>query len=104
MPLIHGADPGATLRLVACSNAYANSISRGSLHAVPVNPTPNGAGLALNPLGNAGVGVFGTIPNGTTMIGYPARAASPAPLAPGVRIASSRLSSRLALSVPSMPL
>ena len=48
----YGADPGPTLRLVACSNPYANSwISRGSaVHAVPVNPTPNGAGLALEPV------------------------------------------------------
>ena len=68
-PSIHGADAGATLRLVACSKPYANSISRGSLHAVPVNPIPNGTGLALNPSGNGGVGALGTIPNGTTMIG-----------------------------------
>jgi hypothetical protein len=65
----HGADAGATLRLLACSNAYASAIRRGSLHAVPVNPTPNGIGLALNPSGNGGVGALGTIPNGTTMIG-----------------------------------
>jgi len=44
-------------------------MSRGSLQEAPVNPTPNGAGLASNPAGSAGVGAFGTIPNGTTMIG-----------------------------------
>lgn len=31
---------GGTLRLVACSKAYASSISRGSLHAVPAKLTP----------------------------------------------------------------
>ena len=31
---------GGTRRFVACSNAYASSISRGSLHAVPVKLTP----------------------------------------------------------------
>jgi hypothetical protein len=60
---------GGVRRLVACSNAYAISISRGSLHAVPVNPTPNGAGLASKPAGKGGVGALGTMPNGTTMIG-----------------------------------
>jgi hypothetical protein len=34
-----------------------------------VKVTPNGAGFAANPAGKAGVGAFGTIPNGTAMIG-----------------------------------
>ena len=53
-------------RFVACSNAYASSMSRPSLHEVPVKLTPNGAGLALNP---EGADVFGTIPNGTITVG-----------------------------------
>ncbi len=40
-------------RFVACSNAYAISISFGSLHAVPVKLTPYGAGFGSNPAGNA---------------------------------------------------
>src|SRR5207244_13589329 len=65
----YGVDEGGTRFFVACSNAYASSISRGSLHAVPVKPTPKGPGCAVKPSGNAGVGAFGTIANGTTMIG-----------------------------------
>ena len=47
----YGVAAGGTRFFVACSKAYANSISFGSLHAVPVKPTPNGAGLASNPAG-----------------------------------------------------
>ena len=55
--------------MVACSKAYASSISRGSLHAVPVKPTPKGAGFAWKVAGKAGFGAFGISANGTTMIG-----------------------------------
>src|SRR6266481_1258050 len=64
-------NPGGTRRFVACSNAYPSSIRRGSLQAIPVKLTPNGPGLASNPSGNGGVAEFGTIPNGTTRVGYP---------------------------------
>ena len=60
---------GATLFFVACSNAYASLRSVGSLHAMPVKLTPNGDGCASNPAGNAGVGAFGTRPNGTITVG-----------------------------------
>ena len=40
-----------------------------SLQAIPVKLTPNGAGLALNPFGNGGVGSFGTIAKGTMTVG-----------------------------------
>src|SRR6266850_2529854 len=73
-------NPGGTLRLVACSNAYPSSMRRGSLQAIPVKLTPNGPGLASNPSGNGGVAEFGTIPNGTITVGYPGFAASPEPL------------------------
>jgi hypothetical protein len=43
---IQGVDAGGTRRFVACSKAYANSISRGSLQAPPVKPTPKGAAFA----------------------------------------------------------
>ncbi len=43
-----GVDGGDTRLFVAYSKAKASSMSRGSLHAVPVKLTPNGAGLALN--------------------------------------------------------
>ena len=66
---VYGVDDGGTRRLVACSNANASASSRGSLHAVPVNPTPNGAGFAWKLSGNAGVGAFGISPKGTTTIG-----------------------------------
>jgi hypothetical protein len=36
----HGAEGGGARRLVACSNEYASPIRRGSLHAIPVKPTP----------------------------------------------------------------
>ena len=41
---------------------------RGSLQAPPVNATPNGAGLALNPSGSGAAG-FGIRPNGTITVG-----------------------------------
>jgi hypothetical protein len=44
----YGVDGGGMRRFVACSNAYASSIRRGSAQAVPVKPTPNGAGFASN--------------------------------------------------------
>ena len=50
----YGNPGGAILFFVACSNAYAISISFGSLHAMPVKLTPMGPGLALNPSGNGG--------------------------------------------------
>src|SRR5215470_6970001 len=68
----YGADGGGTRRFVACSNAYASSISRGSLQAKPVKPTPNGAGFAAKLSGNGGAGAsgaFGTKPNGTMIVG-----------------------------------
>ena len=65
----YGVAEGGTRFFVACSNAYAISISFGSLHWAPVKPTPNGAGFALKPAGNGGFGALGTMPNGTTMIG-----------------------------------
>src|SRR5688572_9535596 len=49
--VVYGALGGGTRRLVACSKAYASSISRGSLHAVPVKLTPYGAGCSVNPGG-----------------------------------------------------
>ena len=48
--------------MVACSNAYANLISAGSLHARPKNEIPTG-----NPK---------TSPAGTLILGYPATAAA----------------------------
>src|SRR5438477_402703 len=68
----YGADGGGTRRLVACSNAYASSIRRGSLQAIPVKPTPKGVGFAAKPSGNGwagAVGEFGTSPNGTITVG-----------------------------------
>src|SRR5262249_39303860 len=93
---------GATRRFVACSNAYPSSISRASLHAIPVNETPNGAGFAVNPSGNDGVGALGTKPNGTITVGYPGLAASAALPAPGKSNAS-RLSAFIVASIPSVP-
>ena len=58
---------------------------------MPVKLTPYGAGRALNPSGNPGVGAFGTVPNGTITVGYPGLAAMAAPLAPGKSSASSDL-------------
>jgi len=68
----YGADGGGKRRFVACSNAYASSISRGSLQANPVKATPNGAGFAAKVSGNGGAGAsgaFGTKPNGTMTVG-----------------------------------
>ena len=42
---------GGTRFFDACSNAYASSISRGSLHAMPVKLTPYGAGASVKPSG-----------------------------------------------------
>ena len=68
----HGNDGGGTRFFVACSNAYASSISFGSLHAVPVNVTLYGDGFGSNPAGNV-VGPWpggtGTKPNGTVTDG-----------------------------------
>src|SRR3954447_16963008 len=64
----HG-NGGGTRFFVACSNAYARRSSVGSLQAIPVKLTPNGAGLALKPSGNAGVGAFGIMANGTITVG-----------------------------------
>ena len=77
-------------------------MSRGSLQARPVKLTPNGAGLALNPAGNGGVGAFGTMPNGTITVGYPTRAAIAAPDGPGNSTASSR-SAVITSSIPCVP-
>ena len=59
----YGNSGGATRRLVACSNAYASSISFGSLHAGPVKLTLNGCGFGSKPGGNA----FAPSPGGTGM-------------------------------------
>src|SRR5437899_9914410 len=93
---------GGTRRFVACSNAYPRRRSVGSLQAMPVKLTPNGAGFALKPSGNAGVGALGTRPNGTITVGYPGFAAIAAPLAPGNRIASNRFDV-IASSIPCVP-
>ena len=58
VPRVYGAPGGGTRLFVACSNAYASAISFGSLHAVPVKLTLNGAGFALKPAGNGGVGAL----------------------------------------------
>jgi len=58
---------GGTRRFVACSNAYAISMSRGSLQAVPVKLTPIGDGFASKPAG--AFGAFRTMPNGTMIVG-----------------------------------
>jgi hypothetical protein len=60
-PRRHGNSGGDTRFFVACSNAYASSISFGSLHAVPVNVTLNGEGFGSNPAGDA----LGPCPAGT---------------------------------------
>src|SRR6266851_6184044 len=65
----HGIAGGGTRLFAACSKAYAKRSSVGSLHAIPVKLTPNGAGLALKFSGKAGVGAFGTVPNGTMTVG-----------------------------------
>ncbi len=66
---IYGNSGGAIRFFVACSNEYASSIRRGSLHAIPVKLTPIGPGFASNPGGNGGVGAFGTNANGTMTVG-----------------------------------
>jgi hypothetical protein len=63
--LRYGVADGGTRRFVACSKAWASSIRRSSLQAIPVKLTPNGIGIASKPSGNGGVGAFGTIPKGT---------------------------------------
>src|SRR6185436_8986359 len=68
-PKCHGNKAGGTRFFVACSNAYASSISFGSAHAMPVKLTPKGVGFASKPAGNAGVGAFATIANGTITVG-----------------------------------
>ena len=78
----YGNSGGGILRFVACSNAYAISMRRGSLHAPPVKLMPSGAGFASNPAGNGGCGAFGTKPNGTITVGYPGFAATAAPVDP----------------------
>ncbi len=85
--------------MVACSNEYASSMSRGSLQAMPVKLTPIGPGLASKPSGNGGVGVFGINANGTMTVGWPGLAAMAAPLAPG----NKRASRRWAFMISSMP-
>src|SRR5258707_5252757 len=72
---IYGVDEGGTRFFVACSNAYASSISRGSLQDAPVKPTPNGPGFASNPAGNGGLGPFCTTAKRSTTIGAPVHAA-----------------------------
>jgi hypothetical protein len=65
----HGNNGGDTRCFAACSNAYASSMSFGSLHAIPLKLTPNGPGFASNPGGNGGVGAFATKANGTITVG-----------------------------------
>src|SRR5262245_9382642 len=97
-----GNNGGVDRFLVACSNAYANSISFGSLHAVPVKLTLNGAGRGSKPSGKA-VGPVptgtGTNPYGTVTVGYPGRAPIPALDTPG----KSSASRRLAFNAASIP-
>src|SRR5207237_5382055 len=77
-----GALGGGNRRCVACSNAYARPISRGSLKARPEKVTPAGPSCALKPTGNDGVTTFWNVPPGTTMLGNAAFAGVPAPLLP----------------------
>src|SRR5215475_4394859 len=90
-----GNSGGGTRPFVACSNAYASPSRRGSLHAVPVKPTPYGAGLGLKPAGNGFCRCcppppppLGAMAKGTTMSGYPALAERSDALDAGVRMAS----------------
>ena len=66
---------------VACSNAYARPISRGSENAGPENVTPDGNGFTITPSG-------GRNPPATVMLGYPAFAGVAAKLFADARIAS----------------
>ena len=50
----YGKSGGAVRFFVACSNAYASAINLGSLHAVPVKLTLNGADLGSKPAGKGG--------------------------------------------------
>src|SRR5262249_28578549 len=89
----YGADGGGMRRFVACSNAYASSISRGSLQAKPVKLTPNGAGFAPKVSGNGGAGAsgaFGVKPNGTMTVGGPGVAGAAAPRGAGDKKAAGR--------------
>ena len=72
----YGNRGGAIRFFVACSNAYANAINLGSLHAVPVKLTLKGTGFGSNPVGNPAA-FTGTKPYGTVTVGYPGRAAMP---------------------------
>ena len=99
----------------------------GSLQAMPVKLRPKGCGFGLNPGGNGlagggfgfgaspadarprvstdggGInGTFGTIPNGTMTVGYPGRAASAEPFAPG-NSSASRLFAFITSSMPCVP-
>ena len=65
----YGIPGGGTRRIVACSKAYANSISRGSLHAVPAKLTPKGRGCGSKPSGSGGFGSVSTKANGTITVG-----------------------------------
>src|SRR5262249_57246384 len=82
----YGADGGGMRRFVACSNAYASSISRGSLQAKPVKLTPNGAGFAPKVSGNGGGGGSGAVggkPDGPETGGEAGLPAVAAPLGAG---------------------
>ena len=65
----YGIPGGGTRRIVACSKAYANSISRGSLHAIPAKLTPNGRGFGAKPSGIGGSGSVSAKANGTITVG-----------------------------------
>ena len=65
----YGIPGGAIRRRVACSNAYASSISRGSLHAIPAKLTPKGRGFGSNPSGIGGLPANSSRPNGTITVG-----------------------------------
>ena len=69
MKSFYGVDAGGVRFFVACSNEYASFSNVGSLQAIPVKLTPNGAGLALKLSGNAGVGALGTKAHGTITVG-----------------------------------
>src|SRR5579884_2593254 len=102
---IYGKSGGDFRLCVACSNAYASSISLGSAHAIPVNVTLYGAGRGSKPDGNAFAPVgIGTASNayGTVTLGYPGFAAIPALLTDGKSSASRRLFF-IAASMPLVP-